>query len=130
MWKKAEKRVEELEEALDWVDEQLSLEREKVKGLDKLLEECRGRLSVETEARRVASDELAKARETIAKQEVLIREQTEADLLLNALKAVGVIREEKPVDPRFYFERDAQLRANSAMQSQQAGLLDLLGGFR
>ncbi len=89
MWKKAEKRVEELEAALDWVDEQLSLKREKVRGLDKLLEECRDRLSVETEAKRVASDELAKARETIAKQEALIREQTEADLLLNALKAVS-----------------------------------------
>ena len=67
----------------------------------------------------------------------MVREQTEADLLVNALKAVGVIKEEKKVD---YFDQRNQLNALSqqaaAMNTGRpssfagaAGLGNLFGGL-
>ena len=66
------------------------------------------------------------------KYKVLTREQTEADILLNALKAVGIIKPEKKED---YFRRQDQLM-NRLRQSQRplsqalygSGLSNLLGG--
>ena len=43
-----------------------------------------------------------------------VREQTTADLLLNALEAAGIIKPAKKKEPGYYLSRDAKLQAQLA----------------
>jgi len=67
----------------------------------------------------------------------LVREQTEADLLINALKAVGMIKDEKPCN---YMEEGRRLMAQQQMAGArdsgmyyggaQSGLRSIFGQYR
>ena len=53
---------------------------------------------------------IKKANKELKEVKALVREQTDADLLINALKAIGVIKEEKKTDYRAEQERLMGLR--------------------
>jgi len=75
--------------------------------------------TIKEQAEKLKVGEVAfvKVQEERDKLKKIVREQTEADLLINSLKAVGIIREDKKVD---YFAEDSRLRA----LSQQAGMMN------
>ena len=109
MWGKANKRIAELEARLEKTKQALSLEGDRARRL-------MARVETISKSHSIMENNLAKAQEKIEDQKKLIREQTEADLLLNALKAVGIIREEKPAD---YFGRASELQQQLNAVSQQ-----------
>lgn len=58
---------------------------------------------------------LSEQKAEVAKLTDKLREQTESDILLNALKAVGIIKEDKPEKPDYLAE-------NIRLQQQLSGL--------
>ena len=64
-----------------------------------------------------------------------LREQTTADLLLNALEAVGIIKPVKKKEPGYYLSRDAELQKQLAKYNgclsggRSYGLGSVLGGI-
>ena len=61
-----------------------------------------------------------------AKLSKLVREQSEADLLINALKAVGIIEEKEEKQPDHFSERDRLQRQMSL--ARQAGIQNIPTG--
>jgi len=82
-------------------------------------DEARHDLTSANDQRFIAIDQRNKAQSTEKeawkdrdKFKKLVREQTEADLLINALKAVGMIKDEKPCN---YMEEGRRLMAQQQM---------------
>lgn len=80
------------------------------------------------------SDKLHKTEKELEKMKDIVRKQTEADILLNALKAVGIIKtkEEKPKE--YYFNEMVRLQQQATSLSQTntpigAALYGLGGSF-
>lgn len=69
---------------------------------------------------RVAS-ELESTKKELAEVKKMVRSQIEADILVNAFKAVGIIREEKKEPTQHYFNQQALL------QNQLRGLYSQTG---
>jgi len=76
--------------------------------LDRVFAELAEKQEAAVKERVELEGEAFKLRAQLATANTKIRDQTEADLLLNALKAVGVIRDEKP--QLVYFDRARQLQ--------------------
>lgn len=78
--------------------------------------------------------DLLKARAGRDKLRKQVREQTVADILLNALRATGIAQDEQR-EPRYYLERDASLQARLQQQGNRCpgglmGMGGLLGALR
>ena len=67
----------------------------------------------------------------VAKLKKLVREQTSADLLVNALRAVGVIRDAPPMGDMHYQNEQSRLynMQNQAGMAQSPSMLGALGGL-
>lgn len=117
---RANKRLLEQVETLEKVNSTLKTQVDNLQEIEKktnTLMTDNLRLSRELESLKA---ELISAKNTI-------RKQTEADLLLNALKAVGIIQEQKDEKPD-YFAQDLALQARLGKQ-QRPNTLNALGGM-
>lgn len=92
--------------------------RKELQALQEKNEELAGRIDTITEANLHQSGKIAGLEKLIRKQKELVREQTKADLLLNALKAVGMVKDNAPKD---YFAEARRLRELQAAQMQGSG---------
>lgn len=129
MFKKLKEKYE-----LDKAGVEISDLTKQVTSMQKDNEDLAGKITLltqETDRIREAAKQIIQERD---KLKTMVRDQTEADLLFNALQAVGIIPKAKTAD---YFARDASLRTlqQQAMaigapgQQMSAPWSSLLGGI-